>query len=215
YADNHFKSGNLKVRITGSNYLAARMLELLTIGQIRSLIIMLLIVFLAFWIYYRSLSLAIIAMIPNSLPIGVSLAVMGFLGIDLNIATVFLFNITIGISVDDTFHLLDHYRNWLKQKPGNYEEAIVNMLTGKVKPVMATSLAISVGIFILIFSNFVPLNLFGIFVALAIVFCLMGDLIALPALLAIRDELLYGWKSIFIKEQVKSPTDTQCLPEYQ
>ena len=187
YGNELFAGTGISVKVTGSNYLAARMARLLIVGLLRSIIIMLAIIFVIFILYCRSAAVALIAMIPNVLPITICLAIMGFLGIDLNITTVFLFSISIGIAVDDTFHLLYHYRLFLEQETHQQSKrAVLNMITVKAKPVIATSLAISIGFLFLALSNFTPIILFGIFIAITIFFCLIGDMVILPAFLAIR-----------------------------
>ena len=121
-------------------------------------------------------------MIPNLFPIVLTLGIMGWLNISLNVTTIMIASVTIGIAVDDTIH----YIIWFRRNISSGMDTISSLLkTYKDvgKPLVITTVVLSLGFFILILGSIKPTQLFGMFTALSMIFALVGDLFVLPALI--------------------------------
>ena len=121
-------------------------------------------------------------MIPNLLPIAVILGFMGWFHIKLDVATVMIASIAIGIAVDDTIHFIVRFRQY-KPSPGDYAGPIQATLSSTGKPIVFTSVVTICGFLVLCFSDFKPMSYFGLLTSVTIIAALIGDLVVLPALL--------------------------------
>ena len=150
--------------------------QILTLGSV-FLVIMLMFVFL-----FRSLLLAVIAIIPNALAAGIVLGTMGWSRIPLDIMTITIAAITIGIAVDNTIHYIIRFRREFA-KVASYSQAI-DLCHGSIgKAMYYTSSIIVIGFAILSLSNFMPTVYFGLLTALAMLSALLAALTLLPSLL--------------------------------
>jgi predicted RND superfamily exporter protein len=137
-------------------------------------------VFVMMLIAFRRLGLALVALVPNVLPIIVLLGGMGLAGIPVNIGTAMIASVSVGLTIDSSIHYLAGYRA-LRDEGRTVAEALD--ATGRrvgVAIVFAT-LALSVGFSVLALSHFVPLIYFGVLVSLAMIGGLLGNLLLLPA----------------------------------
>ena len=162
------------------------MLSSLFSSQIKSLGFVLLAIFLMFIVLFKSIKLSIIGIIPNIFASSYILGLIGLLKIPLDIMTITIAAISIGIAVDNTIHYLYRYQKYLaKEKVSN--KAIESSHKSAGKAVLITSCAISMGFLVLSFSNFIPTIIFGIFTSLAMIFAMIGVLITLPSILNLKN----------------------------
>ena len=166
--------------INGLLVLYNNMLQSLFDSQLKSFGIILLAIFVMFLILFQSIKLSIFGMIPNIIASTFILGLIGNLGIPLDIMTITIAAITIGIAVDNTIHYI--YR--VKENKNNIiEESIKKAHNNVGNAVLTTSLTIAFGFSVLILSNFIPTILFGLFTALAMIIAMLGVLITLPTLI--------------------------------
>ena len=158
------------------------MLESLFDSQIKSLGIVLIGIFVMLVFLFKSLSIAIIAIIPNIIACFVILGTMGYLGIPLDLMTITIAAITIGIAIDNSIHYVYRYQEFMSNNNSSIE-AMVNSSKTVGMAIRNTSLTIIFGFSILIFSNFYPTIYFGIFTALAMFIAMIGSLTLLPIML--------------------------------
>ena len=143
-----------------------------------------------FWLLFRSLRIAVIAVLPSLLSSLVVLGVMGLGGIPLDIMTITVVAISTGIAVDDTIHYLHRFEHEL-QSDGDYV-ATMHRCHGSIGNAMYfTTIAITLGFSILALSNFVPSILFGLLTALAMVIALVSSLTLLPRLILLLKPFRY------------------------
>jgi len=178
------ETSNIKeFRINGLLVLYNNMLQSLFDSQIKSFGIILLSIFIMFLILFKSIKLSIIGIIPNIMASFIILGLIGLLKIPLDIMTITIAAITVGIAVDNTIHYI--YR--IKEEKYNQEMKMENLINKTHQnvgfAVLTTSLTISLGFSVLILSNFIPTILFGIFTSLAMIVAMLGVLITLPSLL--------------------------------
>lgn len=139
------------------------------------------ILLLMFW-YLRSLKAALVVMIPNVLPVLLTVGVMGAMDISLNFATVMITSIAIGIAVDDTLHFLVRYKRELRTDPDR-QTAVENTIMSSGRAMAFTSIAMAAGCGIFILSDFEPSRCFGALTAFAMLAALFADLLLLPYLI--------------------------------
>ncbi len=170
------------VRITGMAVLFNNMLDSLYSSQRSTLLFVILATFLLFLLLLRSLALALLGLLPNLLAAATVLAFMGFAGIPLDMMTITIAAIIIGIGVDDAIHFLHRFRTELNAS-GDVADAVKASHASIGHAIYHTSLVVVVGFSVLAFSNFVPTVYFGLLTALAMVLALLANLSVLPALL--------------------------------
>lgn len=132
---------------------------------------------------FRRVSLALLALLPTLLSVGLVLGLMGWLGFKLDVGTALVASVALGLSVDDTFHCLLQYHR-LHGLP--YRERLYESYKVTGPGVILSSLAVSIGFLALATSEFVPFSRFGIMVAIATAGSSVGNLLLLPALLSLR-----------------------------
>jgi len=170
--------------LAGMMVLYNNMLQSLFTSQILTLGAVFIGIMLMFMVLFRSWKMAIIAIVPNLLSAGVVLSVMGWAGIPLDMMTITIAAITIGIAVDDTIHYIHRFTEEFKEV-GQYQQAVENCHASIGKAVYYTSLTVIVGFSILALSNFIPTIYFGLLTGLAMLIALILVLTLLPKLLMV------------------------------
>ena len=181
YLENNHK--NLKeFKVNGLLILYNNMLQSLFSSQIKSLGFVIFSIFLMFIILFKSLELSILGIIPNIIASSTILGMIGLFRIPLDIMTITIAAITIGIAVDNTIHYLYRYKENLKTTM-DISAAIQLSHNNVGYAVLTTSITIAFGFSVLALSNFIPTILFGIFTSLAMIIAMVGVLLTLPSLL--------------------------------
>lgn len=178
--DMHFEDS--QVHLTGMLVLYNNMLQSLFRSQILTFGAVFLAIFITFVFLFRSFILAVIGIIPNIFSAVLILGIMGWLSVPLDMMTITIASITIGISVDDTIHYIHRLKHeYLTDK--NYSAAIKRCHGGIGKAMFYTSVAIVFGFAILGLSNFIPTIYFGLLVGTAMLVALIANLLLLPAII--------------------------------
>ena len=158
------------------------MLQSLFRSQILTIGMVLLGILVMFIILFRSFYLAFIAIIPNIFPVAVVLGTMGWFAIPLDMMTITIASITIGISVDDTIHYIHRFqREFAKDR--NYLATLYRCHCSIGRALFYTTVTITIGFSILVLSHFIPTIYFGLFTGFAMMVALLGDLTMLPQLI--------------------------------
>jgi predicted RND superfamily exporter protein len=173
-----------RVRLTGMEVLFNGMLKHLFDSQKSTLIFVIGATFLMFLILLRSAKLAILGLIPNIMSAAVILAFMGFAGIPLDMMTITIAAIIIGIGVDDAIHYLHRFKQEIAVVK-DVRIAVENSHSGIGSALYYTSFTVVIGFSVLSFSNFVPTVYFGILTSLAMIGALLANLLLLPSLLVL------------------------------
>jgi len=179
----HEKVGIKKehIHLSGMMVLYNNMLQSLFDSQILTLGVMVSLLFIMFWGLFGSFRIGIVAIIANTIPIGIVFGFMGWFKIPLDMMTITIASISIGIAVDDTIHYLYRYKKEYL-KCSNYIEAMQNSHTSIGHAMTYTSLAVSIGFLVLVLSPFTPTIYFGLLTVLAMLVALITDLLLLPRL---------------------------------
>ncbi|MBT4645284.1 MAG: MMPL family transporter [Pelagibacteraceae bacterium] len=170
-------------KINGLLVLYNNMLDSLFSSQIKSLGFVIGLIFLMFLILFKSFKLSALGIIPNIFTSSMILGIIGYLSIPLDIMTITIAAITIGIAVDNTIHYLYRYKEFKKNNTVIDSIKYTNASAGLA--VFTTSVTIALGFSILSLSSFIPTVIFGIFTSIAMVLAMIGVLLFLPSLLLI------------------------------
>ena len=133
-------------------------------------------------ILFRSLRLAVIGIAPNLLAAAIILGVMGWARIPLDMMTITIASITLGIAVDNSIHYIYRFRSEI-ERVGDYVETLHYCHANIGRAIFYTAITIIAGFSILVLSNFLPTIYFGVFTALGMAMALLASLTLLPRLI--------------------------------
>ena len=176
------------VHLTGMAVLYNNLLQSLYSSQILTLGFVFVSILGMFIVLFRSVYLAMLAIIPNMLAACLVLGFMGWSGIPLDVMTITIAAITIGIAVDHAIHYIHRFQVEF-QRYGHYMETVYACHGSIGRAIYYTAMTITVGFSILALSKFIPTIYFGTLTGLAMVLALMSNLTLLPALLIILKPL--------------------------
>ena len=171
-----------RIRITGMAVLFNNMLQSLYTSQIATLGLVFVAILIMFVILFRRVYMALLAIIPNIFSAIFILGFMGWMNIPLDMMTITIAAITIGIAVDDTIHYIHRFEREFGVDT-NYRNSVIRCHGSIGRAIYYTSITITVGFSILTLSNFIPTIYFGLLTGLAMILALMGDLLLLPLLI--------------------------------
>lgn len=167
---------------TGIMYEFARAEEQIAYGQIRGLSLALIVIGIILVLLLRDPRIAMLALIPNALPLAIAFGFMGLFGVPLDAATVCLGSLALGIAVDDTIHVVTGYQDGIAQ--GRKPLEALDRCFERVLPALAlTTAIIVVGFAVLALSEFTLIRNLGLVTSGLVVLCLLADVTLLPALL--------------------------------
>ena len=171
-----------QVRLSGMVVLYNNLLQSLFSSQIQTLGMVFFAILITFALVFRSFKVAAIAIVPNIIPVVLVLGLLGGLGIPLDIMTITIAAISVGIAVDDTIHYVHRYHTeWLKD--GDYGAAMHRAHNSIGRAMYYTSITITIGFMAMVLSNFMPTIYFGLFTAFAMISALLTNITVLPVLL--------------------------------
>jgi len=171
-----------QIEITGMPFIDVTMDRSLITSQLGSLSIALLFVILIVGIVLRSLLTGIYASIPIVASIVILFGVMGFSSIPLNMATVLVASIALGIGIDYSIHVINHY-NHSRTKGESIQEAMAKTIGISGKAIVINVTSVTAGFLVLLFSQMVPLQYFGLLISLSMIGSGLGALTLLPVIL--------------------------------
>ena len=173
---------NCKIELTGMPSVYVRLNDSLIKSQFSSLMIALVLVVLIVGLIFRSFSKGVYATIPIIATILILFGFMGFTGIPLDIATVLVGSIALGIGIDYSIHFISGFNSHLKEN-GDAEKAIERTLMTSGKAIIINVTSVAAGFLVLLFSQLVPLQNFGLLVAISMIGSGLGSLTLLPVIL--------------------------------
>ena len=137
-----------------------------------------------FFILFKNITLSIIGVVPNFIAAFFILGIIGLMGIPLDMMTITIAAITIGIAVDNSIHYIYRFREEFKELK-NYEQTLDRCHKTVGIAILNTSITIVFGFSILVLSNFIPTIYFGVFTGIAMLLAMISVLTLLPKLLLI------------------------------
>ncbi|MDO6747062.1 efflux RND transporter permease subunit [Gilvimarinus sp. 1_MG-2023] len=176
----------LKAQLTGSLVMYNAQDIYINEGMTKSFAVALAIIGLSFIVLFRSVKYGLIALIPSVVPILITGALLVTLGIPLNLGTMIVGAMTMGIAVDDAIHVMNRYLR-AKQEGYNTRDAIAQAMNQAGRAVIFTSIVLVCGFSVMLLGSFIPYIYTGLFAATIMALALLGDLLFLPALLFVID----------------------------
>ena len=138
---------------------------------------------------FRSVRTALLSLVPNVLPIVWVLGLMGYARIRLDVGTVMVAGIAIGIAVDDSIHFLSRYSK-ARRRGLDVDGAIDYVIQHSGRAIVFTSVILTGGFWMLTFAQFLPMAYFGLIAGVTIVIALLADVLLLPAILYLNQPML-------------------------
>jgi len=182
YASNMFPAG-VEARATGNLVVVSALSDRVLIGQVQSVAFAFGVIFLLVTVMFLSARVGFAAMIPNVLPVIVFFGVMGWARVELNLATSIIASLALGIAVDDTIHFMARLNRLVKTARSQHE-ALLETMRAVGRAVVATTLTLTAGFFVMVLSEFVIISQFGWLSAFTLLVALVTNIVLLPALLA-------------------------------
>ena len=171
-------------KLAGVLILFNNLLQSLFKSQILTLGIVMIGIFIMFFILFRNISLSLIGIVPNFLAAFFILGIIGLMGVPLDMMTITIAAITIGIAVDNSIHYIYRFKEEFK-KLNNYNKTLDKCHKTVGVAILNTSITIVFGFSILVLSNFIPTIYFGVFTGIAMLLAMISVLTLLPKLLLI------------------------------
>ena len=173
---------NESFRLSNLLVLYDNMLQSLFSSQISTLGFVVIILFLMFLILFKNIFVALIAMTVNIVPVSVIFGIMGWLKIPLDMMTITIAAISIGIAVDNTIHYIHRFKMEFSNT-NDYKISLFNAHKSIGTAMFYTSVIIMIGFSVLLLSNFIPSIYFGLLTVVAMFMAILSDLLLLPLLL--------------------------------
>jgi uncharacterized protein len=167
---------------TGTFSLYNNLLQSLFSSQIKTIFTVFTIIFMLFLVVFRSISIALIAVIPNIIPSLIILGLMGLARIPLDIMTITIAAIAIGIGIDNAIHYISRFKSELSID-ADFSASMYRTHNSIGVSMFYTAATVAIGFLVLILSNFIPSIYFGIFMAIAMLSAVLVNLTLLPKLL--------------------------------
>ena len=168
--------------VTGDHFMSCRANTAILSGQVKGFFGTAVAVFVVMWICFGSPKVGFLAMIPNVAPIGAVLGIMGYMGVQIDMATALLASVALGIALDDTIHFVVHYMRGIRTQPKGYL-AIRDVVGSAGRAMVFTNVALALGFSVLLASDFPPVRMFGFFMIVAMAMACFDDFVMMPGLL--------------------------------
>jgi predicted RND superfamily exporter protein len=175
--------GGRPVEATGLYVLLTFLIESLLRDQVVSFVLAAIGITVMMALAFRSVSVGLVALLPNLFPIVMVIGAMGWMGLPVNIATAMIASVSLGLTVDSSIHYISGFRR-ARAEGDDVATALERTHAGVGRAVVLANLALVVGFSVLTLSHFLPLVYFGILVSVAMLGGLAGNLVLLPVLLA-------------------------------
>ena len=188
---------HLKFNYTGGGVLSSESANNIAQGQINSVFLALIIVFVILSLLFLSWKMGVIALFPNVITILIFFGSLGWLDIPIGVTISVIAAIALGIGVDDTIHFLSHYNEKAK-KLRNKREASLKTLPLVARPMMFSTIALSAGFILFAQSEMESQVMFGTFTALTLLVCLAIDMTFLPSVV-METGLITVWDYVGLK----------------
>ncbi len=182
------RRSDLSATLTGDFVALSNMSTTLVYNQVRGLIPALALIVVAMSVQFHSLYLGIISLIPSGAPIILGYGLMGWAGIPLSIATAMIASIAIGMTVDNTIHLMTHFRGEMARSD-DAARAMDRMLDASGRAVVYSTITLALGFWVGAFSSFLPSVHFAVLTGTILILGLISQLVLLPLALTLAGRL--------------------------
>ncbi len=185
-----FDAERYTVSMTGNSVVFAKGTNFLIRNLFESVLIAIVMISLLMALLFSSFRMILVSMIPNIIPLIITAALMGFLGIPIKPSTIIVFSIALGISVDNTIQYLSRYRHELKLTKGNIKVSAINALQEAGFSMIYTSIVLVLGFSVFTVSGFGGTQALGILISTTLFIAMFFNMMVLPSLLLTIDKRL-------------------------
>ena len=175
---------DIEVTITGMAAMLFKTITNVMTSMAKSYVTALIVITLLMILLIGRLRIGLLSMVPNLFPILLTLGVMGWFKITMDVFSMLIGSIAIGLAVDDTIHFMHNFRRYYEET-GDTKKAIMDTLHTSGRAMLVTSCVLSVGFFIFTFASMRNLFNFGFLTGFTIVVALLADYFISPALLVL------------------------------
>ncbi len=183
--------------ITGEAILSTTAADSIAIGQMRSMLLVLLVIFVIMSLLFVNIKAGFLSLIPNLMPVILLCGTMGLFGIFLNTATSMVAVVAIGIAVDDTIHFMTRYYKEMRQLQDR-DKAVAACVQKELRPIISTSVGLTLGFVALAFSTLLPIIHYGLLSAFVLMAAMLADLLITPIVIS-STQLLTLWDMIDLR----------------
>ncbi|MBN2297570.1 MAG: MMPL family transporter, partial [Deltaproteobacteria bacterium] len=176
-----FSGTDVKVSLTGGSHLFSMLDKYIVESQIKTFSLAFILVIGILFVVFRSFRYGLLCILPNLLPITMIIGIMGWCGINLNVGTVMIASVALGICADDTIHFLSRFRKEFSGRDQSLGKALRKTTIHVGRAVIFTSLISIGGFSIVMVSDFQPSQDFGLLLSITLLLALICDLFVLPA----------------------------------
>jgi Predicted exporters of the RND superfamily len=188
--DSIFPPNRYNVTITGNSVVYAKGTNFLIRNLFESVAIAIVLISLLMALLFSSFKMILVSMIPNIIPLLITAALMGFIGIPIKPSTIIVFSIALGISVDNAIQYLSRYRHELKMSKGNIKHSVIFALKEAGFSMIYTSIVLVLGFSVFIVSGFGGTQALGILISTTLFIAMFFNIMVLPSLLLSIDKRL-------------------------
>ncbi|OFW11450.1 MAG: hypothetical protein A3H96_00670 [Acidobacteria bacterium RIFCSPLOWO2_02_FULL_67_36] len=193
-ANGIFAGTGITVLTTGSGRLFSTLDHYLVTSQLSSFGTAFITVFAVIFIVFRSARFGVLTIVPNVLPVLAVLGIMGYLGISMNVATIMVSSVALGVVDDDTIHFINRYRRETAAG-ATTDEAIEIATAHEGRASLTTAFINSCGFGVLLLSEYRPTAWFGGLLALTMAVAFLGEVFILPATIKLLPRV-YGAQAL-------------------
>jgi hypothetical protein len=186
--DSIFPKENFEVQITGTSVVFLKGSQYLVKNLYTSLLLALLVITILMALLFTSIRMIIISLIPNIIPLIMTAAMMGYIGIPIKPSTVLIFSIALGISVDNAIHFLSRYRLQLVINRWEIRPSVISALRETGFSMIYSSVVLFFGFIIFVLSSFGGTESLGYLIAFTLAVALFSNLFILPSLILTLDK---------------------------
>ena len=177
-----FPSDRYKVTLTGKALVFEKGTKYLLDNLVSSLLFAIFLISVLMAFMFRSVTMVVVSIIPNLLPLFITAGLMGYFGIPLKPSTILVFSIAFGLSVDDTIHYLAQYRQELVKNNWKIKRSVFATLQEAGVSMFYTSVVLFCGFSVFMISDFGGTKALGGLIAITLLFGMLSNLILLPSL---------------------------------
>ncbi|MGH9349122.1 MAG: efflux RND transporter permease subunit, partial [Vicinamibacterales bacterium] len=185
-----FAGSGIVPTVTGSGRIFATLDHYLVVSQLSSFATAFVTVFAVIFVVFRSVRFGLLAVIANAVPVLAVLGIMGWLGISLNVATVMVASVALGVVDDDTIHFINRYRRETAAGVGP-AEAIELASVHEGRASLTTAIISSLGFGLMMFADYRPTAWFGGLLALTMAVAFLAEVFVVPAVITMLPRV-YG-----------------------
>lgn len=175
------KENNLNIELSGVMILYNNMLASLISSQVDTLNVVVLSIFVLFLIIFKNIRFSIIGILANVIPLSLLFTIIAFFDLKLDLMSITIAAISIGIGVDDIIHYVHRFKQEIKQN--SLEKAIIKSHQSIGSALYFTTCTICLGFCLMVSSNFIPTIYFGLLTLMVMILLLSGSLFLLPSLI--------------------------------